>query len=86
MTIADLLCHRSAMAWGDNMLIGTDSNILVSSAGSMKYLNSQTRLLPFRGQFAYNNLAYELVDKVIESLSKESFIEFIQSRIFDRWA
>ncbi|KAK4141290.1 beta-lactamase/transpeptidase-like protein [Dichotomopilus funicola] len=70
MTIADLLCHRSGMSWGDNLLIGTDNNII-------------TRLLPFRGQFAYNNLAYELAGKVIESLSKESFFHFIQSRIFD---
>jgi CubicO group peptidase (beta-lactamase class C family) len=49
----------------------------------MVYLNSQTRILPLRGQFAYNNLAYELAGKVIESLSQESFFDFIQSRIFD---
>ncbi|KAH6630928.1 beta-lactamase/transpeptidase-like protein [Chaetomium sp. MPI-SDFR-AT-0129] len=83
MTIADLLCHRSGMSWGDNLLIGTDNNIIVSGKDSMAYLNSQTRLLPFRGQFAYNNMAYELAGKVIESLSKESFFDFIQSRIFD---
>ncbi|KAK4238672.1 beta-lactamase/transpeptidase-like protein [Achaetomium macrosporum] len=50
---------------------------------SMAFLNRQTRLLPFRGQFAYNNLAYEIAGKVIESLSKESYSDFIQSRIFD---
>lgn len=83
MTIADLLCHRSGMSWGDNLLIGTDNNIIVSGKDSMAYLNSQTRILPFRGQFAYNNLAYELAGKVIDSLSKESFFGFIQSRIFD---
>lgn len=49
----------------------------------MPYLNSQTRLLPFRGQFAYNNLAFELAAKVIESLSHESYFDFVQSRIFD---
>jgi CubicO group peptidase (beta-lactamase class C family) len=83
MTIADLLCHRSGMSWGDNLLIGTDNNIIVSGEDAMVYLNSQTRLLPFRGQFAYNNLAYELAGNVIESLSKESFFDFIQTRIFD---
>ncbi|KAM4057077.1 beta-lactamase [Hirsutella rhossiliensis] len=83
MTIADLLCHRSGMSWGDNLIIGTDNNILISEKGSMTYLNSQTRLLPFRGQFAYNNLAYELAGKVIEALSKESYFDFVQSRILD---
>jgi CubicO group peptidase (beta-lactamase class C family) len=83
MTIADLLCHRSGMSWGDNLIIGTDSNVLVNGNDSMKYLNSQTRLLPFRGQFAYNNLAYELAGKVIESLSNMSYSDFVQTRIFD---
>ncbi|KAK3293559.1 beta-lactamase/transpeptidase-like protein [Chaetomium fimeti] len=76
MTIADLLCHRSGMSWGDNLIIGTDNNVLVSGNDSMEYLNSQTRLLPFRGQFAYSNLAYELAGKVIESLSNMSYFDF----------
>ncbi|KAH6848208.1 beta-lactamase/transpeptidase-like protein [Chaetomium sp. MPI-CAGE-AT-0009] len=83
MTIADLLCHWSGMSWGDNLIIGTDGNVLVSGNDSMRYLNSQTRLLPFRGQFAYNNLAYELAGKVIESLSGMSYFDFVQTRILD---
>lgn len=83
MTTADFLCHRSGMSWGDNLRIGTDGNIIVSKEDAMKYLNSQTRLLPFRGQFSYNNLAYELAGKVIEALSEQSFFDFVQSRIFD---
>ncbi|KAI1178439.1 putative D-aminoacylase [Nemania sp. FL0916] len=83
MTIADLLSHRSGLAWGDNLFIGTENNVLVSERDSMAYLNSQTRLLPFRGQFAYNNLAFEIAGKVIESLSQQSYFDFIQSRIFD---
>lgn len=83
MTISDLLCHRSGMSWGDNLYIGTDNNVLIGETEAMPYLNSQTRLLPFRGQFAYNNLAFELAGKVIESLSHESYFDFIQSRILD---
>ncbi|CAG5178710.1 uncharacterized protein ALTATR162_LOCUS8837 [Alternaria atra] len=49
----------------------------------MKYINSQTRLLPFRGQFSYKNLAYEQADKIIESLSGQSFSDFVQERIFN---
>ena len=52
-TIADLLSHRTGMAWGDNLYIGTDNNVLISGENSMKYINSQAPLLPFRGQYAY---------------------------------
>jgi CubicO group peptidase (beta-lactamase class C family) len=83
MTIADLLCHRSGMSWADNLIIGTDNNVLIGEEDSMTYLNSQTRLLPFRAQFAYSNLAYELAGKVVESHSNESYSDFVQSRIFD---
>lgn len=82
-TITDLLCHRTGMSWGDNLFIGTENNVLISEKDSMKYLNSQTRLLPFRAQFSYNNIAFELAGKVIESLSGESYFDFVQSRILD---
>ena len=82
-TVADLLCHRTGMSWGDNLFVGTDNNVLISEKDSMKYLNSLTRLLPFRGQISYNNLAFELAGKVIESLSGESYFDFVQSRILD---
>lgn len=80
-TITDLLCHRTGMSWADNLIVGTENNVLISEADSMKYINSQTRLLPFRGQFAYNNIAFELAGKLIESLSGESYFDFVQSRI-----
>ncbi len=82
-TITDLLCHRTGMSWGDNLFIGTENNVLISEKDSMKYLNSQTRLLPFRAQFSYNNIAFELAGKVIESLSGESYFDFVQSRILN---
>ncbi|GES65200.1 D-aminoacylase [Aspergillus terreus] len=77
MTITVLLCHRTGIAWGDNLFVGTGNNILVSGDDAM-YLNSQRRLLPFRGQFSYSNVAFELAGKVIESLSDESYFDFIQ--------
>ena len=36
-TIADLLCHRTGMAWGDNLYIGTDNNVLIPGKDSLKY-------------------------------------------------
>ncbi|WVN90657.1 uncharacterized protein L203_105899 [Cryptococcus depauperatus CBS 7841] len=83
MTLADLLCHRSGMSKGNGLFMDTDNNILIGEKDAMRYLNNQTRMLPFRGQFAYNNLPYELAGKVIESLSGESFFDFVQRRILD---
>ena len=47
----------------------------------MKYLNSQERLLPFRGQFQHNNLPYELAGHVVEKLSGVTYSEFVASRL-----
>nr|ODN96906.1 hypothetical protein L204_03618 [Cryptococcus depauperatus CBS 7855] len=63
--------------------MGTDNNILIGEKDAMRYFNGQTRVLPFRGQFAYNNLSFELAGKVIESLSGESLFDFVQRRILD---
>ena len=82
-TIADLLCQHTGMAWGDNLYIGTDNNILISGENSMKYINSQERLLPFRGQFAYNNIPYELAGHVIDKLTGSTWSEVLKSRILD---
>ena len=67
-TIADLLCHCTGMSWGDNLYMDTNHNVLISGKDSMEYLNSQMLLLPFRGQFQYNNLPYELAGHVIEKV------------------
>ncbi|XMA14379.1 hypothetical protein WAI453_007170 [Rhynchosporium graminicola] len=69
MTITDLLCHRAGLSWADKLIIGTENNVLVSGDDAMKFFNSQTRLMPFRGAFAYNNMGYEIAGKVIEALN-----------------
>ena len=82
-TITDLLCHRTGISWGNNLFVGTENSVISSERDSMKYMNSQTRLLPFRAQFSYNNIAFELASKVIESLSGESYFDFVHSRILN---
>lgn len=49
--ITDLLFHRSGMAWADNLVIGTENNILIQGKDGSEYISTQ-RLLFFRGQFA----------------------------------
>ncbi|KAK0511026.1 hypothetical protein JMJ35_006578 [Cladonia borealis] len=82
-TIADLLCHRTGMAWGDNLYVGTNNNILISGENSMEYINSQELLLPLRGQYAYNNIPYELAGHVIEKLTGSTWSEVLRARILD---
>ena len=79
--ITDLLCHRTGMSWGDNYYIGSNNNVLIPREDSMKYLNSQELILPFRGQFHYNNLPYELAGHVIEKLTESPWSEVLRSRI-----
>jgi CubicO group peptidase (beta-lactamase class C family) len=82
-TIADLLCHRTGMSRGDNLYIGTSNNVLIPGRESLTYLNSQERLLPFRGQFQYNKLPYELVGHVIEKLTGSPWSALLRSRIIE---
>ncbi|KAK4201005.1 beta-lactamase/transpeptidase-like protein [Triangularia verruculosa] len=83
LTVTDLLSYRSGMAWADNLVIGTENNILIAGEDGVKYINSQKRLLPFRAQWAYNNLPYDLAGNVIEELSGQSYFDFVQDRILN---
>lgn len=80
-TITNLLCHWTGMSWDDNLFIGTGNNVLISSDNALKYINSQTRLLPLRNQFSYNNIGIDIAGKVIEALSGESYSDFVRKRI-----
>ena len=80
-TIADLLSHRTGMSWGDDLHRGTNNNFLISGKDSMKYLNSQMAMLPFRGQFSYNNLGYELAGHIIEKLTGLPWSDVVTSSI-----
>ncbi|KAJ5199240.1 hypothetical protein N7491_000204 [Penicillium cf. griseofulvum] len=83
LTITDILSHRSGMAWADNLVIGTENNILIPGKDGLKYINSKSRLLPFRAGMSYNNLPYNLAGYIIEEVSGVSWFEFVQSRILD---
>ena len=80
-TVTDLLCHRTGMSWGDNYYVSSENNIIIPGKAGMKYLSSQEPLLPFRGQFQYNNLPYELAGYVIEKLSGVTYSDFVTSRL-----
>lgn len=49
----------------------------------MKYINNRPLVRPFRAQFGYNNLHYELAGSVIEQVSGQSYFDFMQSRLLN---
>ncbi|RBA15496.1 hypothetical protein BFJ72_g3455 [Fusarium proliferatum] len=82
-TMTDILCHRTGMGWGDNVILGTAGNVLLRAGDVMKYINNRPLVRPFRAQFGYNNLHYELAGSVIEQVSGQSYFDFMQSRLLN---
>ncbi|KAF5557756.1 d-aminoacylase [Fusarium napiforme] len=58
-------------------------NILLGSEDVMEHVNNRPLVRPFRSQFGYNNLHYELAGFVIEQVSGQSYFDFMQSRLLD---
>lgn len=54
LTITDLLCHRSGMSQSDNIVLGSENNILISGEDGVRFINTQIRMAPFRGWFSFN--------------------------------
>lgn len=46
----------------------------------------KSKLQPYSKVFVYSNSGYLLLTKIIENVSGESYAEFVQQRIFDRFA
>ncbi len=80
-TVTDILSHRTGMSIG-NYYLGSDNNNLISIEDSMKFISDQEPISPFRAQFEYNNLGYELAGHVIDKTSGTTWAEMLMSRIF----
>lgn len=79
-TITDLLAHRTGMSISDHYL-GSDNNVWISKDDSMKFLNDQQLIKPFRGQWQYNNLGYELVGHVLDKVTGRNWAESVRNLI-----
>lgn len=82
MAIADLLAHRTGMSNSDNWL-GSQNNILISEKDTLRFLNDQRLVKPFRGQWQYNNLGYEIVGLVIQRLTGKRWSALLSSRFLE---
>lgn len=81
LTIADVLCHRHGMT-GGNFYLGSENNILIAHSDSMKFISDQVAVLPFRQQWSYNNLGYELAGLVLDKvLAPRSWADAVRETI-----
>lgn len=81
-TIIDLLAHQTGMS-ASNYWLGSQNNILIAKEDSLRFLSSQKSVKPFRGQWQYNNLGYELAGLVIEEISGQRWDEVLKSKILE---
>lgn len=82
ITITDLLAHRTGMS-ASNYWLGSQNNILIAKDDSLTFLNNQQAVKPFRGQWQYNNLGYELAGLVIEQVTGHRWDKVLGSKILD---
>lgn len=80
VTIADLLSHRAGFTVGDYYL-GAENNVVISKEDTLAFLNDQKAIKPFRAQWQYNNLGYELVSLAIDKASGSSWANLLRDRI-----
>ena len=81
-TIVECLGHRTGLQM-NNYWLASNNNIIIPLKDSMKLINGLKPVKPFRGQFQYNNLGYEVASHVIRKLSGQSWNQMLQSRLFD---
>ena len=81
-TIVDCLGHRTGLQMNNHWL-ASNNNIIIPLKDSMKLINGLRPVKPFRGQFQYNNLGYEIASHVIRQLSGQSWNVMLQTRLFD---
>ncbi|KAJ8131518.1 hypothetical protein O1611_g2108 [Lasiodiplodia mahajangana] len=80
MTVADVLSHRTGMSIGD-FYLGSENNIVVAHEDTVKFINDQVPINPFRAQMQYNNLGYEIAGLVIDKVAN-SWADIFRQKFF----
>lgn len=81
-TIVDCLAHRTGLQM-NNYWLESNNNIIIPKKNSMKLINGLRPVKPFRGQFQYNNMGYEIAGHVIEKVSGMTWDQMLRSKIFE---
>src|SRR5205807_8847596 len=83
LTLRDLLVHRSGLGLGAGDLLWwpTSTYDRKEIARRLRYIKPATS---FRSAYAYDNVLYLVAGQVIETVSGQSWEDFVQSRILAR--
>lgn len=81
-TIVDCLAHRTGLQM-NNYWLASNNNIIIPPEKSIDLINGLKAVKPFRGQFQYNNLGYEIASHATKELTGSPWNELLQSRILD---
>ncbi|MEP7324515.1 MAG: serine hydrolase [Gemmatimonadota bacterium] len=83
MTVRDLLVHRSGLGLGAGDLLWwpTSTYNRKEIAQRLQYIPLSTS---FRSAYAYDNVLYLIAGELIESVSGQSWEDFVRSRILER--
>jgi CubicO group peptidase (beta-lactamase class C family) len=83
LTVRDLLVHRSGLGLGAGDLLWWPSSTYTRRqiAERLRYIRPATS---FRSAYAYDNVLYLIAGEVIESLSGQSYEDFISARILNK--
>lgn len=80
ITIQQLLTHTSGLADYENVLI---QNSKITNDDVLGFLKKQPGLrFPSGSKFEYSNSGYIILGQIIETLSSQSYSQFMQSRVF----
>ena len=82
MTVRDLLTHRSGLGLGegDLLVIPGTRRSRADIVHALRYLKPSTG---FRERFAYDNILYIVAGALVESVSGQSWEEFVRQNIFE---
>ncbi|MFC4728944.1 serine hydrolase [Coralloluteibacterium thermophilus] len=83
MRLRDLLTHRSGLGLGAGDLLFWPATTY-SNREVVERLAHVPLAGGFREKYAYDNILYGVAQQVVETVSGQSFAEFLQARIFDR--
>lgn len=82
MTPVDCLSLRSRMQ-SSLYWLGSMKNLFISKENSMNFINNLKQVKPFRNEYLYNNLGYEIAAHIFEKATGESWERIMHSQIYE---
>ncbi|KAG6009344.1 hypothetical protein E4U21_002652 [Claviceps maximensis] len=82
LTVVDLLSHRTGLAKSNFWWQGAEGTLLLNKSQLLRFFQDLEPTGAFRADWAYSNWGYAVVGEIIETISGESFAEFLRQRIF----